>query len=176
MSLRIVNDGDFGMTFGTIANVFLIVFHGDLSIEGIAAMRRHERAFHEELGQKKFCIMSVLEVDEATVLASGREGREAATELAREMTPLTHGVAIVLDREGFIASVLRSMITMVDLVAKPQAMKTLDSVDAAIVWLEGRMGGERPAEWNRDEIRDAMKMLRARVLRPSGRSKVARRS
>src|SRR3954468_7074370 len=106
MSLRIVNDGEHDMTCGTFANVFLNVFHGDLSVEGVVAMRRCEHAFIRELGGKKFAILSAIEVDEKTVLSSGREGREAATGLTREITPLTHGIAIVLDAKGFIASAL----------------------------------------------------------------------
>jgi hypothetical protein len=159
--MRILNDGEHGMTLATLANVFIVMFESELTVDGVATLRRHQRAFIRELGGKRLASLGILDVDAGNVTRTSKEGREASTELARDLAPHVYGYAVVLDRKGFVASAIRSIITTVNLVAKTP-MKTFDGVDPALDWLEARIGEERHPDYDRAAVLDAVSALRQR--------------
>ncbi len=151
---------DQGMTLATWGSLVVMVFRDDLTPERVALMREHELSLVARQ-KTKFVALSLLDVTDAQIIRSSPEGREAATRLTREIAPHLLAAAIILDREGFVAALLRSMITTINVVAAPPyPMRVFSDIAQGLEWLETRLGSDVHPTYDRNALLEAIPALR----------------
>ena len=139
MDARIVYQADDArMTLATLGGLFIIIFRVEAGAREMGHLRDHEIAFSRERGAS-FPTLTLLDVREVDLLRFSKESRDATEALARETATIVRCAAIVFDRGGFAASVVRSLVTTVRLVTKqPYPMHVFGDLQEALEWLDGR--------------------------------------
>jgi hypothetical protein len=161
MGTRILYESpDRSMTLATLGCLFITIHRRDFSAEELVPLRRHQLTFAAEHGAP-FPILSILGVTERHILGFSRSASEASKELARETAPLIRCSGVVFDRGGFAASVVRSLVTTLNLIAKqPYPSQVFGELGAALTWIESKLDKQRPWDFDRAEIVASVKTLR----------------
>src|SRR5258706_15655641 len=151
---------DRSMTLGTAGSVFVQIYREDFTAESMQVLKQHELAFARERRSRIPCL-SVLDVTHVHLLHFSKDAREAALELTREMAPYLLCSAVVFDRDGFLASAIRSLVTTVNVFAKQNHLVSVfGSVPEALTWIESSLDASAKLDFDPVETARAISVLR----------------
>jgi hypothetical protein len=116
--------------------VFVSQFYGPATVELLEELR----VLHAAVARgTTFVIFSF--IDPSTGRDMGKEARQKAAAVAREMEPFTIASTFVVLAEGFGGAVARSVLTSVQLFSGAKhPWKVLGDMDAAVTWTQGQLG------------------------------------
>jgi hypothetical protein len=149
-----------GLTLAAVGPVYVYIHRSTFAPENVEIMKRHESVFAHER-KRPFPILSILEVTGSYIVPLSKEARDAAVELTRATASHVSCCAVVFDREGFMASVIRSIVTTLQLLARPgYPLRVFATMPAALAWIESRLDEPSRAEFDATAIAKAVEALR----------------
>jgi hypothetical protein len=134
-----VNYEDEEYSIGTVENCLVWSFRTSVTLDRI----QRSKAVHLELKKEypKFAVMTV--VGENISLSMPQDARDLATMITKEFQPYYCGVCEVIEGKGFGASVARSVVAGVRLLARSSApARVFSDVATASSWLGALMNPE----------------------------------
>lgn len=148
-----------GCAVCTFGRVVLLVWKQPPATDGLAEARRLFRIVRDRTPKEKFVFLTVIEAA-ATALNIPAEVREALAALLKEFQKHIAGAAVVVDAEGFRASLVRTFVATMNLGNRLEfPSNTERNLEAATRWL-----AERDAALAIDAsgLADSVTRLRAR--------------
>lgn len=154
--LRVIfEEPDFSI--GTVDNCLVWSFRTAVTLERI----QRGKLAHLELKKAypKFAVMSI--VGEKISLTMPQDARDLSTAITKEYQPYYCGICEVIEGKGFGASVARSVVAGVRLMARSSApARVFSDVGTASVWLGALMNPAEPERTGR-QLAAAADRLRA---------------
>jgi hypothetical protein len=128
-------------TIGAVENCLVWSFRASVTAERVQRARPLHLTLKKEF--PKFGVMTI--VGENISLSMSQEARDLSTTITKEFQPYYCGVCEVIEGKGFGASVARSVVAGIRLLARSSApAKVFSEIDAASTWLGGLMSPSEP--------------------------------
>jgi hypothetical protein len=160
LSTRVFHEAS-DLTLAAVGAVYVYIHRGSFAPANLPIMKLHENVFANER-KRPFPILSILDVKGAHLFPFSKESRDAALELTRDTAAHVSCCAIVLDREGFVASAIRSIVATVNILAKPPyPIRVFGGMLAALAWIESRLDDGSRADFDAGAIANAVNAMRA---------------
>ena len=130
--LEIVVDDD-EIAVGTWGEILVGLLRANASVRSLELLEEAEQA----LIVREKRIYSVTVVPEMQVKPMGGDVRAKAVELSNRFGPSLDGIAVVIEGGGFGASMTRSIVTGIGMIASMRGvqMRTFDRVSEALAWI-----------------------------------------
>ena len=143
----------------TVGRVAVLIWKTPPSTGGIDETRHLFRALASRQPKDKFAFLTIIEA-EATTLSISSEVRESLSGLLKEFQQQLSAAVVVVDAEGFRASLVRTFVATINLGNRLAfRANTERDLDAAARWLAAR---DPALHIDAMELTDALTRLRSR--------------